>query len=143
MKQTLVTTAVFAVLVAAAGEGRAEINAARASYNYQMFCQGCHTPDGSGFRGVPQLKGSIGTFLKSQQGREYLVRVPGAANSPLDDAQLAELMNWNIEQFAGNSVPANWRYYSADEVAEYREQPLLEVMQYRSKLLKIITAQSE
>ncbi len=139
MRAVAIVVAMFSL----AGESIAEVNAARATYNYQMFCQGCHTPDGSGGRNVPMLKDSIGTFLKSQEGREYLIRVPGAANSPLSDAQLAELMNWNIERFGGPSIPEQWQHYTAEEVAEYRQQPLLEVIEYRKKVLAPLTAKDE
>ncbi|WP_205737616.1 c-type cytochrome [Granulosicoccus antarcticus] len=121
----------------------ADFNAMRAKSNYQILCQGCHTPDGSGGRGVPRLTDSIGRFLSSQEGREYIIRVPGSANSPLDSDQLAELINWSIEQFAGESLPASWQHYSADEVAEYRKKPLFEVFDYRAKLLDEPLAKDE
>lgn len=143
MMRTVVCSAIVVAMFSLARESIAEVNAARATYNYKMLCQGCHTPDGSGYRGVPQLKGSIGTFLKSQQGREYLVRVPGAANAPLDDAQLAELMNWNITRFGGNSIPDRWQPYTAEEVAEYRQDPLMEAIEYRKKVLAPLTAKDE
>ncbi len=107
----------------------------RAQFNYQLYCQGCHGPDGSGKRGVPSLKDSIGTFLKSQHGREYLIRVPGTANAPLDDLQLTELMNWTIIRYAGASLPELWQSYVTEEVSLYRQQPLLEVQRYRQQLL--------
>ncbi|MGI9294341.1 MAG: c-type cytochrome, partial [Pseudomonadales bacterium] len=135
MIQNIVCGAIGVVMFTLASGSVADVNAARANYNYQMFCQGCHTPDGSGGRNVPMLKDSIGTFLKSQQGREYLIRVPGAANAPLTDAQLAELMNWNIEKFGGASIPEQWQHYTAEEVAQYRQHPLLEVIEYRKKVL--------
>lgn len=117
----------------------AELNSQRARYHYQVFCQGCHTPDGSGAAGVPRLKNFMGNFLKSEEGRRYLVRVPGSANAPLDDAMLAELLNWAIESFAGDSAPAQWRPYSAREVGEYRADPLMRVEEAREALLKEIT----
>ncbi len=113
-----------------------DMNAARAKFNYQMFCQGCHTPSGEGHNSVPQIKGHIGLFLASQTGREYLVRVPGAANSVLDDPQLAELLNWMIVAFAEHSIPDDWQPYTDEEVASYRQAPLYEVVNYRKQLLQ-------
>lgn len=112
-----------------------QINEARARYNYQMFCQGCHTHNGVGVRGVPTIAGFIGHFLNTQKGREYLVRVPGSANSVLDDVQLAEVLNWMIINFGEESVAESWRPYQAKEVAEYRKKPLMEVVQYRQELI--------
>lgn len=112
----------------------AEISERRALFNYQMFCQGCHIADGSGNKSVPELKGHIHKFMATQQGREYLIRVPGAANSALNDAELAEVMNWMLQEF-GNRDNRNWHPYIASEVAEYRKRPLNETVEYREKLI--------
>ncbi|MCR8923101.1 cytochrome c [Dasania sp. GY-MA-18] len=116
-------------------------NERRAKFNYQMFCQGCHTQDGMGGRGVPQLKGFMGHFLSSQVGREYLVRVPGSANSVLDDEQLAEVLNWMLLNFAEDSLQASFQPYQASEVAGYRQQPLMEVLAYRKALVAALMKQ--
>lgn len=121
-----------------AASGEIQINDARAKYHYQMFCQGCHTPDGQGGKGVPQLKDFVGHFLKSQQGREFLVRVPGSANSPLSNEQLAEVLNWVLIEFANISLSGKWTPYTAQEIAGYRNQPLFEIIQYRHQLLSEI-----
>ncbi len=111
------------------------------SFDYQLFCQGCHGPTGIGGRGVPKIHNTIGTFLGSQDGREYLVRVPGAANAPLNDDRLAKLMNWTISRFAEASEPDSWTKYTEKEVADYRSKPLLEVEQYRERLLSTLSKQ--
>ncbi len=118
-----------------------EMNEVRAKYNYQMFCQGCHTPKGIGGRGVPKIKGFIGHFPKSQKGREYLIRVPGSANSVLDNLQLAEVLNWMIKTFGEDSVEEGWRPYETEEVANYRQNPLMEVEEYRKALLRELAVQ--
>lgn len=114
-----------------------QVNEARATYNYQMFCQGCHTPDGTGANYVPPLKNSIGYYLRTTAGREYLVRVPGSATSVLKDADLAEVLNWILLNFGGSSLPASKQFepYTADEVASLRQRPLEEVFNYRLELL--------
>lgn len=113
-----------------------EMNTDRAKFNYQMFCQGCHTPDGTGGKSVPKIKNYIGYFLQNQIAREYLVRVPGSANSSLNDEQLAEVLNWMIIELGGESVPKNMQYYTANEVAKLRQHPLFEVVEYREMLVK-------
>ena len=65
----------------------------RAQLNYMLNCQGCHAKDGRGLGDVPALKGFVGNFLSSNEGRAYLIRVPGSANSPLTDVELAEVVN--------------------------------------------------
>ncbi len=112
-----------------------EVNQARAHFNYQMFCQGCHTADGGGVRAVPPLKNFVGIFLGSQQGREFLVRVPGVATSSLEDCELAEVLNYILLEFAGASLNADFKRYTAAEVAALRRQPLLEVNVHRARVL--------
>ena len=121
------------LLVATAGA--VEINEERAQFNYQMFCQGCHTPDGVGAVTVPRMKDQVGYFLEIPQGREYLVRVPGSATSALNDTELAEVLNWILENFAGDSLSPNYVAYTSDEVGRMRRQPLNEVEDYRAELL--------
>lgn len=142
MIRIVVSTLAALLLCQTALADAPKINQARAKFNYQMFCQGCHTPDGVGGRGVPKIQGFIGTFLNSQRGREYLVRVPGSANSVLDNPQLAELLNWTILEYGGASIPAQWNPYQADEVGEYRQNPLLEVLNYRTSLVAELTSAS-
>jgi mono/diheme cytochrome c family protein len=112
-----------------------DINRQRAHYNYQMFCQGCHTPDGVGANAVPRMKDQVGYFLETRRGREYLVRVPGSATSALNDEQLAEVLNWIVQEFAGDSADESYERYTPTEVARLRQQPLNEVEQYRTQLL--------
>ncbi len=107
----------------------------RAHFNYRMSCQGCHAPDGSGAGAVPRMKDQVGQFLETRQGREYLVRVPGSATSALDDEQLAEVLNWIIQEFAGDSAADGYQRYTPLEVARLRQEPLNEVEQYRTQLL--------
>jgi mono/diheme cytochrome c family protein len=122
-------------LLAVTGVSAGEINDRRAQFNYQLFCQGCHTPDGVGAMAVPRMKDQVGYFLATPAGREYLVRVPGSATSALSDADLAEVLNWIVREFAGASAPQEFERYSAGEVGRLRQQPLNEVEQYRSQLL--------
>lgn len=116
----------------------------RPEVNWQLVCSGCHLADGSGepALGVPRLKGFVGKFLRVKGGREYLIRVPGAAQSPLTDAQLAALMNWILTQrIAGASTPADFQPYTAQEVGMLRQQPLMRVRARRQTLLRRMQAQ--
>ena len=113
----------------------AEINHERAKFHYQMSCQGCHSGDGTGYNAVPRLKGFVGHFLGSQEGREYLVRVPGSADALLNDEQLTEVLNWILLEFGGDSLGRDWKPFGVEEVAAYRADPLLEVVQHRAQVL--------
>ena len=115
------------------------INSPRALFNYQMFCQGCHTSDGSGTRGVPQMKGQVGHFTQTKSGREYLVQVPDVAISTLNSTDLAEVLNWIVREFSGASFNSAFTPYTAAEVARLRQQPLNEVIQRRREILIDLT----
>lgn len=130
----VVVAALLSVFVLTAGAE--EVNAQRAHYNYMLYCQGCHTPEGLGIDSVPRIKGHVGNFLRLQEGREYLVRVPGSAGSVLNDAQLAEVLNWMILEYGEDSIPADFHPYTETEVAQLRQDPLLEVEDHRRKLVE-------
>ena len=106
---------------------------ASAKLNYQLFCQGCHTPSGEGGSGVPPLLNSVGHFLKTAEGRAYLMQVPGTAYSVLDDAKLSEVVNWVIKRYAGHSMPKAWVPYTAEETARYRATPLAQIAERRNR----------
>ncbi len=103
--------------------------------NYMLHCQGCHLPGGIGHPGiVPKMQGEIGAFLDSAAGRAYLVQVPGAAQSSLDDAELAAVLNWMLPAF-DKRVKADFTRYTAQEVARYRETQLTNVSSLRRAIL--------
>ena len=82
-------------------------------------------------------------FMASQSGREYLVRVPGSANSTLDDEQLAEVLNWILVNFTKQETKQTWQPFIASEVAEYRKSPLFETVNYRRALLASLNSDPE
>ncbi|MFN8544111.1 MAG: hypothetical protein U0807_07890 [Candidatus Binatia bacterium] len=103
--------------------------------NYVLHCQGCHLEDGAATPGsVPALTG-VGRFLRARGGREFLLRVPGVAQSSLDAAALAELLNWMLHRFSAGDLPADFTPYTADEVARGRTQPLTDLEGARRALL--------
>jgi mono/diheme cytochrome c family protein len=112
------------------------VAAADPALDYTLNCQGCHRADGVGTPGsVPALAGSVARFLAVPGGREYLVRVPGASQAGLDDAALAELLNWMVARFDREHLPADFAPYTAAEVGPLRKKPLTDVERVRSDLL--------
>ena len=109
--------------------------------DYMLHCQGCHLPDGAGTRGsVPLLAGSIARFATLEEGREYLVRVPGSSMSSLDDAALADVLNWMIVRFGPPEDAARAVPFTPDEVRRTRNPPLTAVEPLRSELLQKLEA---
>ena len=88
---------------------------------------------------VPSLKGEISRFLTVEGGRQFLVQVPGSANSKLSDADLAELINWIITTM-DKPAPGTFNPYTPAEVASYRAQRLHEVAQVRERLVSRFAA---
>lgn len=100
--------------------------AKKAKQNWMLNCQGCHAIDGAGQpeKGLPDLNGSVANFLNVEGGREYLSRVPGVTNASLDDADLAEVINWVLIKFDPEHLPKDFTHYTAAEVAGLRGKPL-------------------
>jgi hypothetical protein len=107
--------------------------------NYMLQCMGCHTPDGSGEPGrVPSLRSTLAPFAASAAGRRFIVQVPGASQSKLSDAELAQLLNWMIENLS-SAKPAGFTRFTAAEVGSYRRTPLVGVQAAREKLLSQVS----
>jgi hypothetical protein len=107
--------------------------------DYALHCRGCHGPDGAGAPGAaPTFRGQLGRFLWVRGGREYLIRVPGTAQSELDDARTAALLNWLVHEFSAAEVPGDFVPYGAAEVARHRRDALLDVWATRRALLQSI-----
>ena len=108
--------------------------------NYIVHCQGCHLADGSGTpEKVPELKNAAGRFLLVPGGREYLVQVPGTAQSALTDGEVAGVLNWILVNFSKTELPADFTPYSTAEIARVRT-PLANVSATRAGLMAEISA---
>lgn len=111
----------------------------RAHVNYMLHCQGCHLPETEGFPGkVPPMKNFVGYFLYSKEGREFLVRVPGVAQSALDDEEVAELMNWLVLKYSADQLPVDFRPFTSAEVAVLRVNPVSDPERRRTEILEKI-----
>jgi len=118
-------------------------DAERARLNYMLNCQGCHLPTGQGVPGsVPRISNYLGNFLRVPGGREFVVQVPGSANAAMDNAALAELLNWLLVTMSPNELPESWQPYTAQEVGVLRATPLREVAAVRARLVERIEQSS-
>jgi cytochrome c553 len=111
--------------------------------NFLLHCSGCHGQDGSGSpsSGVPTMRGTLGHFLKAQDGREFLIQVPGTAQSSLSHAETAELANWLLKTFSPQEVPANTPPYTTAEVARLRGSPLADAPGRRAEIVQRLKEQ--
>lgn len=109
------------------------------SADYILNCRGCHGPDGRGIAGgAPSFRDDVAKFLWVPGGREYLIQVPGTAQSELSDARTAALLNWILHAFSPNQVPPDFVPYTAEEVARWRRVPLTDVDGVRRRLTEAI-----
>jgi mono/diheme cytochrome c family protein len=115
---------------------------ARASpaQDYMLYCMGCHGAQAQGVPGkIPPLAGSLALFMRTAEGRNYLLRVPGAANSALDDAQLTAVLNWLAASYGAPVDPAPPPFTVA-EVASVRRTPLADVQARRREVISSLAA---
>jgi hypothetical protein len=105
--------------------------------NFQVNCMGCHLADGSGQAGrVPSIRHSLVLFSATREGRDYIVRVPGVAQSPLSDEDTAALLNWMARNLSDLKLPPDFVDYSEAEVQSLRHRPLVKVRNARARLMK-------
>lgn len=131
MIRPLLLVAAFALALTGAAQATTEgampgvQDARQAHSDYKLKCQGCHRPDGSGDAvSNPPMNGRVARFLAFPGGREFLGRVPGVATVDLDDARLANLMNWTLYRFDRENLPDDFVPYSATEISALRKRPL-------------------
>jgi len=108
--------------------------------DYMLYCMGCHAPEAQGLPGkIPPLAGSLARFMRTSEGRDYVLRVPGAANSALSDAQLAAVLNWIAARYpdAGEPPPAP---FTVEEVTRARRTPLADVKATRREVVRSLAA---
>lgn len=114
----------------------AESGGAAGEAGYQR-CAACHLPGGEGVPGAfPPLKGRIAEIAASDEGRIYLVSVVQAglmgsitvdgtpymgvmpAQGSLYDARAtSEVLNYAVQVLDAENASADWRPFSAEEVA--------------------------
>lgn len=126
--------AALALIVLGAGKGAA---AYEPLVNFQLHCMGCHLADGSGQPGrVPSVRRSLVLLSGSAAGREFILRVPGVAQSPLSSEETAALLNWMVRHLSDLEPPARFEDYSAAEVENARHRPLAKVKDLRARLMR-------
>jgi len=102
--------------------------------NYVLFCAGCHGLNATGVpHKVPALAKTLPLFMSSEEGRDFLLRVPGVANSALSDQGLAAVLNWLIATL--DTPTLGWTAFVAEDVHRARQTPLMSVTQSRRQII--------
>ena len=89
------------------------------------------------------MRRSVGNFLRLPEGRALMVQVPGVLNTPLDDAQIARLMNWMLRDMARASLPSDAPPYTAAEVKALRETRPADVESTRADIAQRLGAMGD
>lgn len=105
-----------------------------ARFNYLLRCSGCHDQDGSGLpkAGIPALPGYIDAFAGDEQGRTYIVHVPGVASTGLNNAEIAAVLNYVIDQWGD---PSRIKPFTEAEVERRKAEPVSDVVAYRRDIV--------
>jgi cytochrome c553 len=129
------------LFAAAAASILAAVAHASPQQDYILYCMGCHGPQAEGVPGkVPPLAHALGRYMRSPAGRNYILRVPGAANSVLSDAQLAGVLNWLAQTFDAEELSSDVPLFSAAEVTSQRHSPLPSVLATRREVVRELAA---
>lgn len=122
-----------------AGEQAAVTHLSEVQSVYLQHCGGCHGVQGtSAPREVPSLRGQVGNFLCTAEGRAYLVRLPNIALAPVSDQMLADVMNFVVFDIgAASGASADARRFTPAEVAQLRARPLTDtgLADYRARIV--------
>ncbi|WP_051378722.1 c-type cytochrome [Derxia gummosa] len=110
--------------------------------NYLLHCAGCHLADGAGKpdRGIPDMRGQIGHYLRTPDGRAYLAQVPGVANSALSNREIADVLTWMVPTFSRAEAPAASPPYTEAEVAALRASVPADIPAERARVIARLNA---
>ncbi len=108
--------------------------------DYVLYCMGCHGAEAAGVPGkVPPLAHALGRYMRSPAGRDYVLRVPGAANSVLSDERLAAVLNWLAQTFDGDELSQSGAaMFTTAEVTRARHSPLPSVLATRREVVRAL-----
>lgn len=110
---------------------------ANPAQDYMLYCMGCHGSRAQGVPGkVPPLAHVVGLYMRASAGRNYVLRVPGVANSALSDARLAAVLNWLAQSFDPGELSSTVPLFSPLEVGFSRHSPLASVAATRREVIR-------
>jgi mono/diheme cytochrome c family protein len=132
---------ISALVLAAATSLVAGAALASPQQDYVLYCMGCHGPQAEGVPSkVPPLAHALGLYMRTPAGRNYVLRVPGAANSVLSDAQLAGVLNWLAQTFSAGELSSDVALFTTAEVTGLRHTPLPSVLATRREVVSALAA---
>jgi hypothetical protein len=91
--------------------------------------------DGSPGAGIPDFREFIGAFARDDEGRTYVLQVPGVQSANLNDSDTAAVINYVMKTWGGKSLPPNYVEFTADEVAARRAHKVQDIVAFRRKVV--------
>jgi hypothetical protein len=152
--------ALWVMMLLAALGGKAQ---ARGAGIFIEHCAVCHQPNGRGVPGLyPPLANSLGNYVRTAEGRAYLVDVlsfglsgPIAAHGQsyngtmqpwpqFSNKQIAQVLNYVLTRFNGDLLPKEFRPFTGKEVARIRrtKRSIADVYKERQSLTKDLSGQA-
>jgi hypothetical protein len=111
---------------------------------YLTHCGGCHGIEGvSAPHSVPTLRGLAGSFLCTDEGRAYVIRLPDVALTGLSNQLLAGVANFVVFDLGAPVAGGpRARPYTPAEVAQLRARPLTGpgLRNYRAAVIQHLAA---
>ena len=109
--------------------------------NYALHCSGCHGLEGAGLAhaGIPPFPGFIDKFFSDEQGRLYIMHVPGVISAGLPNDELAEVVNYIVDRWG--EPEAEVEHFTTEEVARLRSQKVADVVQLRRRIARRLEAE--
>ncbi|GAB2788494.1 cytochrome C-552 [Halomonas shantousis] len=106
--------------------------------NYLLRCAGCHGMSGAGApnAGIPDFRGKVGSLAMTQDGRLYLMHVPGVVGSQLSHREIAEVTNYLMQRWGGDSAGAGYQAFTEAEVRRLREENVADVVVLRRDVVR-------
>lgn len=128
-KSLILAGCLSASAVPAAADGHS------AKFNYLLRCSGCHDRDGTGLprAGIPALPGYIDAFAGDDDGRTYITHVPGVVATGLNDAEIAAVLNYVIDEWGD---PSRIEPFTEAEVTRRKAIPVSDVVAYRRQIVQ-------
>lgn len=102
--------------------------------NYILHCSGCHGMQGKGTvtGGIPAFPESVEHIAGYDNGRSYIMQVPGVITTDMGPAEIADVLNFILDEWGSADQDMS---FTADEVASLRALPEREVVNYRREIV--------
>ena len=135
MRRDLLKFMLWAGIIGAALAKPVSAEPARA--NYVLYCSGCHGMSGEGTRsgGVPAFPGSVSLIAGSDSGRTYITHVPGVISNSMDDAEIADVLNYILDEWGDGGA-----HFTGEEVTTRRREDIGDVVAFRRHVVRELQA---